>query len=295
MIRSCFSTYHPSINFIYFTFVILVSIFLYHPALLAISFFCAMAYSIYLRGRKAILFNILALLPMMALAILINVAANHEGATILTYFGGNPITLESIQFGAAAATMLAAVIMWFSCYSSVMTSDKFVYLFGRVLPALSLVFSMALRFVPRFASQIKKVGRAQACLGRGMASGGWQRARHGMKILSIMATWALEGAVETADSMKARGYGTARRTAYSIYRFDSRDKALFAVLLALLSAILWAIAASVIHVRFFPTFKMNAADPLSTAVLVAFSAVCLLPLLLQIKEEAIWRFSISKT
>jgi energy-coupling factor transport system permease protein len=46
--------------------------------------------------------------------------------------------------------MLAAVISWFSCYNAVMTSDKFVYLFGRVIPALSLILSMTLRFVPKF-------------------------------------------------------------------------------------------------------------------------------------------------
>ena len=40
--------------------------------------------------------------------------------------------------------MLAAVALWFSCLSAVMTSDKFIYLFGRVIPALSLLLSMIL-------------------------------------------------------------------------------------------------------------------------------------------------------
>jgi energy-coupling factor transport system permease protein len=31
--------------------------------------------------------------------------------------------------------MLISVITWFNCYSAVMTSDKFVYLFGRIIPA----------------------------------------------------------------------------------------------------------------------------------------------------------------
>ncbi len=295
MILDCFSTYHPSINFVYFAFVILVTIFLYHPALLAISFCAAMAYSVYLRGARALKFNLGALLPVMALMVAINVLTNHAGVTILTYWQNNPITLESIQFGCAAAAMLAAVIMWFSCYSEVMTSDKFVYLFGRVIPSLSLVFSMALRFVPRFTTQLKRTARAQACLGHSAASGGWlSRARHGLRLLSIMATWALENAVETADSMKARGYGAAKRTAYSIYRFDARDRVLFLVLAALLAAILAAIAAGVISVRYFPSFKMNASSPLSLFALAAFSAVCFLPLILQAKEEAAWRFSISK-
>ena len=71
------------------------------------------------------------MLPLLLLTALINPAFNHEGQTILTYLSnGNPITLESIVYGVAAAAMLVAVICWFSCYNSVMTSDKFVYLFG---------------------------------------------------------------------------------------------------------------------------------------------------------------------
>ena len=31
--------------------------------------------------------------------------------------------------------------------------------------------------------------------------------------LSIVVTWSMENAIETADSMKARGYGTKKRTA----------------------------------------------------------------------------------
>lgn len=295
MIRDCFSTYHPSINFVYFAFVILVTIFLYHPALLAISFGAALAYAIYLGGTKAVKLSLFALLPAMALAVTINILTNHAGMTIRTYLWNNPITLESIQFGVAAAAMLGAALLWFYCYSAVMTSDKFVYLFGRVLPSLSLIFSMALRFVPRFAAQIKRVARAQSCLGRSAASGGAiSRARHGLKLLSIMATWALESAVETADSMKARGYGAARRTAYSMYRFDARDRTLFIVLLILLVAILAAIATGIISVRYFPSFRVNADSPLSISALAAFAAVCFMPLILQIKEEAAWRFSISK-
>ncbi|MEF9987729.1 MAG: energy-coupling factor transporter transmembrane protein EcfT, partial [Christensenella sp.] len=70
--KDTFSAYHPSINFIYFTFVILVTMFLWNPVLLAISFAAGMVYSIYLNGKKAIKFNLLALLPMMLIAALIN-------------------------------------------------------------------------------------------------------------------------------------------------------------------------------------------------------------------------------
>ena len=69
---------------------------------------------------------------------------------------GNPLTLESILYGLAAGIMLVSVLNWFSCYQVVMTSDKFIYLFGKVIPAMSLIFSMVLRFVPKFKNGIKK-------------------------------------------------------------------------------------------------------------------------------------------
>ncbi len=87
------------------------------------------------------LFSLYGLLPLLLFSAVLNPLFNHEGATILTYLpDGNPLTLESMLYGVSAAAMMVTVILWFSCYNSVMTSDKFLYLFGRVIPALSLLF-----------------------------------------------------------------------------------------------------------------------------------------------------------
>lgn len=86
--------------------------------------------------------------------------------------------------------MLCAVVLWFVCFNRVITSDKFVYLFGRVIPALSLVLSMTLRFVPLFRRQLETVRQAQFCIGRDASTGSaWQRARRAVTIFSIMVTW----------------------------------------------------------------------------------------------------------
>ena len=170
--KDAFSGYHPIINFLYYALVLLFSMCLMHPVYLAISLAGALAYAITLNGQKAVRFAVMGLLPMAALAALVNPAFNHEGMTILTYLpSGNPLTLESMLYGVAAAVMLASVVLWFSSYNEVMTSDKFVYLFGRVIPALSLVLSMALRFIPKFKAQMQVVSEAQACIGRDTKNG----------------------------------------------------------------------------------------------------------------------------
>lgn len=203
-----FSRYHPAVNFLFFALVLVYSMVLMHPVCLLISLLGAVLYVIQLNGRKGLRLSLRIALPVMLLAALVNPAFNHAGMTILTYLPtGNPLTLESILYGLVAGCMLCAVLLWFVCYNRVLTSDKFVYLFGRVIPALSLVLSMTLRFVPRFKQQMDTVRQSQFCIGRDASSGSvWQRAKKAVTIFSIMVTWALENAIETADSMKSRGY-----------------------------------------------------------------------------------------
>ena len=130
--------------------------FLMHPVCLALSLIGALAYAIRLSGRRAVRLSLYGLLPFLVFTAVLNPVFNHEGATILTYLpDGNPLTLEAILYGIAAATMMVTVILWFSCYSRVMTSDKFIFLFGRVIPALSLIFSMILRFVLSFFDTVQ--------------------------------------------------------------------------------------------------------------------------------------------
>lgn len=286
-----FKTYHPIINFMYFTFVILFSMFFMHPVCLIISLTCSFTYSILLNGKKAIKFNILYMLPMLLFAALINPAFNHKGVTILTYLpSGNPLTLESIVYGLAAAAMIVTVICWFSCYNAVMTSDKFIYLFGRVIPSLSLILSMVLRFVPKFKAQIQVISNAQRCIGRDVSNGSlFQRIKNGLTILSIMVTWALENAIETADSMKSRGYGLKGRTAFSIFTLDSRDiKALAVIGFLGLYVIIGSIFGR-LYFSYFPSIKGAELTPYSVSVFLAYFMLCMTPVTIEIREEQKWK------
>ena len=289
--KDTFSGYHPTINFFYFTLVLLFSMCLMHPAYLAASLTGALAYAILLKGRKAVRFAALGLLPMAALAALVNVAFNHEGMTILTYLpGGNPLTLESMYYGLAAAVMLASVVLWFSSYNEIMTSDKFVYLFGRVIPALSLVLSMALRFIPKFKAQMQVVAEAQACIGRDTKNGSvFRRIGNAVKIFSIMVTWSLENAIETADSMRSRGYGLPGRTAFSIYRFDDRDKAALSWLIFCGVYLISGWMAGGTYFRYYPTVKSASFTPMTASFALVYLALVLTPVILDRKEARQWK------
>ena len=288
--NDAFADFHPLVNILYFCLAIGFSFVFMHPVGLAVSLLSGIAYMFVLQGKKALRFALLFLLPVFLLATAVNPLFSHAGATILAYFpNGNPLTLESILFGIATAAMLVAVIAWFRAFGVVMTSDKFIYLFGRAIPALSLVLSMALRFVPRFVAQMKTVAYAQRGIGRDVSQGSpLQRAKQGMRILSVTVTWALENAIETADSMKSRGYGLPGRSAFSIFRFDKRDK--FALLFLLLCAAYIITGAVLGGLRFlyFPQAS-GAWGAYSFSVFAVYLVFFAWPLFINAKESLRWK------
>ncbi|MBR5614500.1 MAG: energy-coupling factor transporter transmembrane protein EcfT [Clostridia bacterium] len=291
-----FKTYHPIVNFVYFAFVIGFSCFFMHPACLCISIVSGFTYSVMLKGKKTIKTNLIYMLPMLLAMAIINPAFNHEGVTILKYLpSGNPLTLESIVYGLCAATMILSVICHFSCYNEVMTSDKFIYLFGKIIPAMSLIISMTLRFVPKFSAQLKVVTNAQRCMGRDVSTGSIvRRAKHGLNILSVMTTWSLENAIETADSMKSRGYGIAGRTAFSIFTFDKRDKnALVCILFLGMYTFLGNLMGGM-YFSFFPSIKAADVSPFGISVFLAYLLLCIYPVIIEVWEVRRWKALRSK-
>ena len=161
--RDAFADSHPIVNLIYFIFVIGFAMMSLHPVSLGIAFLGAVSYSICLNGRRALYQNLRYMLPVVILTALINPVFSHQGVTILRYLpSGNPLTLESILYGIAAAVMLVTVLCWFSSFNRIMTSDKMIYLFGRLAPYLSIVLSMTLKFLPEFTASRKQQKQHQS-------------------------------------------------------------------------------------------------------------------------------------
>ncbi|MBR2575800.1 MAG: energy-coupling factor transporter transmembrane protein EcfT [Firmicutes bacterium] len=283
-----FERFHPAVNFIWFLCVILFSMLFMNPVCLGISLCLSFLTAVNMKGRLMLGFGLRVLVPVMVLTALINPAFNHGGVTLITYLpGGNPLTLESIVFGLAASAMIGSVICWFSCYNRIMTSDRFIYLFGRIIPSLSLVFSMILRFVPRFGAQLRQIHGARKAL-YGEKQGLKGRIRSGVGVFSAMIDWALESSIRTSDSMKSRGYGKRGRTAFSIYTFDRRDGALLGVILALSIYVLAGRFTGAVDYRYFPDFRAAADGLYTLTVFLAYGALCAIPLLIELRERLQW-------
>ncbi|MDO4562644.1 MAG: energy-coupling factor transporter transmembrane component T [Clostridia bacterium] len=284
-----FKNFHPLVNVVYFALVMLLSAILTHPVCLAVSLSCSVCFALLLNNGKAGR-TVLFILPAALFAALINVAFNHRGATILAYFpSGNPFTMESAAYGAAAAAMVVTSVCWAMGLVKTLTSDKIVYLFSKSSPSLSLVLSMTLRFVPLFTMRLKTVAAAQKGLGGGEKSSVRARVRNAISVLSIVLTWSMENAIQTADSMKGRGYSLPNRSAFSIFRFDKRDGAAMVYIMLFGASTAAAYFSGAIRFSYFPIFKTSQPSPMTAVGMAAFLMLCVMPIAINLWEGYRWK------
>ena len=215
---------HPVTAAMYFLSVILITAIVQSPVFSAAALVCSAVFAFMLNGKTAAR-TLLVMLPMVFIAIIINMLFSNKGVTELAKLpSGNSITLETLIFSLFTGAMTISLVMWFIGLNKCMTSDKTVYLFGRILPSLALLLSMTLRAVPMFARRAKQAAAAQRFVGNDIYVGSLRsRIKSGVHVLSVAVTDTLEHSAYTARSMKYRGYGTAKRTAYSIFRFAPTD------------------------------------------------------------------------
>lgn len=287
MNRDAFSGCHPAVNFLFFAGAIGFGVVIQHPAYAAAAVVCGAVYYLLLTGRKGWKLLGVSLLIFSAIALL-NPFINTSGHYVLQYFFGRPYTLEALCYGAALGALFVIMLLWFGCYSVVLTSDKFTALFGNLIPSLSLLLVMVLRMIPAFTRKAAQIIDVRRCVGKGGSEKApvKERIASGVTVLSALTDWALEGSIITADSMRARGYGTGKRTTFQIYRMTVRDW----VMLILIAAMeLFVLAAGGTNAAFTPRMRI---DPIGWGFPV-YCVFLLIPTILHVKEAIQWRISIS--
>lgn len=288
-----FSFCHPAINMIYFSCVIISALWIDHPIYLAISLICAFIYSVKLnRIRGAVLG--LCLIPCAAAFALWYAGHHHFGVTVLRQnFVKNNITLEASIYGFVMGMMAANGILWLSCVHKIFTTDKIVYLFGRVSPRLSLFLSILLRAIPRIGKQAGKLNSARQGIGRGVNQGNvFRRFRNAICVLSMMLTWTIEMFTGISESMRSRGSSLRGRTAFSIYRFDNRDRAYVVALFAAMTALVMGVLLKQNYARYTPAIRVMPPTPTACVFYIAYGALCLMPVALDVFTE--WNFRRSR-
>lgn len=231
------------------------------------------------------------MMPLILFITLANPLLNHRGVTRVCFLFGQWITLEAIGYGAVSGLSLAALILWFACYQKIMTSDKFLYLFGKIAPASSLMITMALAFVPRLQTQLGQVQECQEMLiGKESAKlTVHEKIRQALRNMSALLGWSLENTVEQADSMKARGYGLKRRTTFHLFRLKSRDKCFLLFLLLVTGVCLGLRIHGCGTMDFYPRISNGFVGKEDIVFYILFFILAWMPGTMEWKEEILWR------
>lgn len=289
-----FSKCHPAVNFLFFAGAIGFGMVFQHPAYLLAGWLAALLYHCLLHGKKT-LKTLLYLIPVFLIVTLINPLLNTQGTHTLFYVFEKPYTLEALLYGGAVAAILLVVLLWFGCYNTVLTSDKFMCLFGSRIPALSLLLVMILRLVPNFIQKANQIIGVRRSIGKGFSKNGVKaQLAEGMTVLSALTSWALEGSIVTADSMRSRGYGCAKRTSFQIYTMKKTDWLILSLLLLLAAGVLVTAFTGGVDAQYTPQLQFA---PLSGWQGAGFAAYCiylLIPPFLFIKEALLWHITRSK-
>lgn len=284
-----FSKYHPAVNFLFFLGAIGCGVLFQHPAYLLAGILTGTVYYLILNGAKGVKM-LLGMLPLFLFLAAINPLFNTYGSCILFRIFGRPYTYEALLYGAAVAAMFVMMLLWFGCYNKVLTSDKFTSLFGNLIPAISLLLVMIFRLVPNFIRKAKQLTGARRAIGKGAGELKKEKLMDAGTVLGALTAWALEGGIVTGDAMRARGYGTAKRTSFMRYRMTLGDWFLLIAMLGLLALTVLAACLGQTAATYTPELSIA---PLSWGV-IPYTVYLLIPIVLHGKEALQWHISRSK-
>lgn len=276
---------HPIVLFTYFMLVVFISMCTVNPVFVTISFLSSLVLYALLTNIRKMFKVLLSFVLLIIFMSLINPIFSRHGATKLFTIGYYDFTLESMLYGFFTSMMLSSVIIWFMSFSIVFKSDKFIYMFGKIIPKISLVLSVTLNFIPRFTRYFREVEDAQKTLGI------YEKKLLKMKlrVFSIVFGMGLESSIETSNSMKARGYGISGRSNYSLFKFRKSDTILETV---------WFLLGAYTLIKVLMMGKFNYYPNIDNIVLdleyiipyVSFLILTFSSAILEIKENMLWHY-----
>ncbi|WP_025700470.1 energy-coupling factor transporter transmembrane component T [Paenibacillus durus] len=289
---SGFRSMHPGVAVVYYAGLLLFTLLLFHPVFLMTETLALLSLML-LQGQGRRIAGSLAFCLIIAVpAALLNPLFSHRGAVILFYFMDQPITLEAVLYGLMMMVVLIAVFIIFLSYNYTITPDKFMYLFASAAPKSALLALMTLRFIPLFQRRLRRIALIQGARGVSVREGSLRsRMADGMTLLKTLLTWSLEEALQTADSMKARGYGIRRRSSYAVHRLDRRDIWVLAGLGAGALGTLWGWSQGYGLLMLYPRMRPPVFSWQEAVMYAAFCLFAGLPLWVEGKEKWLWRSS----
>ena len=219
-----------------------------------------------------------AVIVIAAFTTLLNFISAHLGTTVLFQLPtqipalGGPYTLEAIGFGFSAGITVAAAVLSAAPFSLLLASNEVVDALPAALSRTGTAIAASLNLVPAVATSVVQVTEAQRLRGwrpRGLRS--WSEI-----VIPVVLT-SIEGSIQLAETMEARGFGSGPRTAARPSRMGRSDWLLVAT-----SAVALALFATSRAVGWaadwfpYPTLAAPAIDPRPLAACLLLLAPALL-------------------
>lgn len=287
MLKS-FSSFHPSVLLLYYASIIVVTLCTMNPIVIGCSIFGSLLFFIVINPFRLIIKEFAFYSLVFLLIAIINLLFVHNGESILFFMNDNPITFEAGMFGIALACMIISIVFWSKSYSEILSTDKIIFLFSKVIPRLAIFISILFRIVPMFKKQLFKVNQAQKALGFYTSDSMTDRLLGGIRVFKSTLIWVVEHVFSKSDSMKARGYGLKGRTNFSIFKWQKQD-----ILLLICILMLYLVFIGALQTFYFYYYPVIAELEVSFVTFLQYIGVFLLmviPSIIEIKENLQWRF-----
>jgi len=226
---------------------------------------------------------------LCAAIILINALVSSNGATVLFAFPfrmpvmGTPvITLEAVFYGAAMCLRLLAIISAFAVITFTVHPDDLMLAMIKVkLPYKSvLVTSLSTRFIPTLIDDTQRITDVQRSRGLELDKGKLtHRIRSRASIVTALLSNSLDRAVQVAEAMESRAFGTGRgRTFYRDIRLTRTDTATVIFALFPFALGIYLAVTGYVRYQYYPTAQPIAMSGFDWSLL-ALMAVLLLMIL----------------
>ncbi|MEG1820426.1 MAG: energy-coupling factor transporter transmembrane component T [Oscillospiraceae bacterium] len=292
---NAFFKLHPIVMAIYFLAVILITMFSSNPIILAISLVASICVYICILGFQKLQKQLRSFAVIIVLCTVSNPLFSKNGNTILLEFWKIKITAQSLLFGISVGVMLVCSIIWFLSLSTALSSQKIMYLFGKRMPKVALTISLSLRLVPEFFKKFQTTAQSQKALGLFGQDSFRDRIKASSNVFLSVCADVLESSTQTSDSMRARGFGLNKHSAYSSYKFFAHDAILLVIIVALLGTIAICEILGGTEFNYYPCLSPLPLNLYNLCCYTSFALFAFLPVIITVKEDVTWKYSMSKS
>lgn len=286
-----FRGYHPYVVFMYYVYVSVLLMVYDHPLFLLTALVLLIFVHVTHDYARSLKRWAIPLIVMGMLFIILNPLLVSRGSNVLFTLGNRPVTLEATVFGVVMSLTLVTMVILCISFNLILNGNKFLFVFSKVLPRSAFLTMLTIRFVPLLKGRYDEIASVQRMRGMTVRDGTVrERARNGMNMIQTLLRWSLEEAIQTADSMEARGYGSRNRSSYETYIIEMRD---WIWLIALFILFLINIVGSLCgygQMDMYPTLGTWQLQSMDWVLFGSFVLVTSFPLVVEGIEYVQWKF-----